>query len=59
MRPVGSQSAESDCVQSTGAGEAIQRQSASVNFTLLCELCGVGVSWARLVGPGPRVGCCV
>jgi hypothetical protein len=52
----GSQSAESDCVQSTGAGEAIQRQSASVNFTLLCAWCGLGVSWARLVGPGPA-GC--
>lgn len=59
VRPVGSQSAEGDCVQSTGAGEAIQRRSASVNFTLLCELCGLGVSWARLVGPGPGVGCCV
>lgn len=58
MRPVGSQSAESDCVQSTSAGETNRRQSASVNFTLLCELCGLGVSWARLVGPGVGVGCC-
>lgn len=42
MRPVGSQSAEGDCVQSTGAGEAIQRRSASVNFSLCCVSC---VAW--------------
>jgi hypothetical protein len=30
-------------------------RNASVNFTLLCALCGVRVSWARLVGPGAGV----